>query len=108
ALPRLLKNSKIALNEITKRLLRILMDHDPNGHGHLLDSICDEGIRFLEGFSKPVPEDYTDWNTLKTRIFENTDALAFVGWGIFEELFFDRLHQEYENGEFDHSHIDPL
>lgn len=108
ALPRLLQNSKIALNDITKRLLRILMDHDPNGHGHLLDSICDEGIRFLERFSKPIPENYTDWNTLKTRIFENTDAIAFVGWGIFEELFFDRLHQEYQNGEFDHSHTDPL
>jgi hypothetical protein len=108
ALPRLLLNPEIVLNDITKRLLRILMDHDPDGHGHLLDSICDAGIRFLEGFSKPSPESYTDWNVLKPRIFENTDALAFVGWGIFEELFFERLHREYQDGEFDYRHDDPL
>lgn len=107
-LPRLLLNPEIVLNDITKRLLRILMDHDPEGHGHLLDSICDAGIRFLEGFSKPSPENYTDWNVLKPRIFENTDAIAFVGWGIFEELFFERLHREYQDGEFDYSHDDPL
>lgn len=108
ALPRLLLNPEIVLNDITKRLLRILMDHDPDGHGHLLDSICDAGIRYLEGFSKPSPENYTDWNVLKPRIFENTDAIAFVSWGIFEELFFERLHREYQDGEFDYSHDDPL
>lgn len=29
--------------------------------------------------------------TLKPRIFTNTDAIAFVGWGIFQDRLFDRL-----------------
>lgn len=108
ALPRILLNSGFKPNDITKRLLKVLMDHAPEGHGHMLDSICDAGIRLLESFSKPRPENYSDWNALKAKVFENTDAIAFVGWGIFEELFFERLVQEYKTGDFDYRHDDPL
>lgn len=84
------------------------MDHDPEGHGHMLDSVCDAGIQFLNGICQPRPENYTDWSSLKLKIFEDTDAIAFVGWGLFEELFFERLAQEYKNGDFDYRHDSPL
>jgi hypothetical protein len=107
SLPKLFLDPEFRPNDITKRFLKILMDHAPEGHGHMLDSVCDSGIHFLESFSQPRPENYTDWNTLKPKVFENSDAIAFVGWGIFEELFFERLAQEYRNSDFDPRHDCP-
>ncbi len=107
-LPRWLLKYDSGLNDTTKRLLKILRDYAPEGHGHILDSICNAGTRFLEGFCEPRPETYTNWNSLRHKIFEHTDTIAFVGWGIFEELFFETLAIEYQGCEFDYKHNDSI
>lgn len=84
-------------NQTVTRLVKIVRDHDPEGHGQALEAITDYGHRFLTGFCSPKAEGYSTWEQLKPSIFERTDAIAFVAWGIFGELFFDRLAKEYDD-----------
>jgi len=95
-------------NDTAMRFLQLIRDHAPEGHGQMLDKICEAGERFLNSFCEPRPEYFTDWMNLKPQIFQETDALAFVGWGIFEELFYERLAKEYEMADFDYRHDNPL
>jgi hypothetical protein len=95
-------------NDTAMRLLQVIRDHAPEGHGQMLDKISEAGERFLKTFCEPRPEYFTDWGNLKPPIFEETDALAFVSWGIFEELFYERLVKEYEMIDSDYRHDNPL
>jgi len=45
---------------------------------------------------------------LKPDVFDQTDALAFVGWAIFGELFYDKLAQEYQDGNYEPDANSPL
>lgn len=97
-------------NEMATRLVEIIRDHDPEGHSYALDAITEYGCRFLKDICNPLPEGYQNWEYLKPLIFKNSDALAFVGWGFFGELFFNYLEKEYSDTEFDFDHdpTDPL
>jgi hypothetical protein len=95
-------------NDTAKRFLQLLRDHDPEGHGQMLTEICEAGEAFLKGFCDPRPEDFRDWSCLKPYIFQETDALAFVGWGLFEELFYERLAKDSDALDLDLRHDNPL
>lgn len=89
-------------NKMGSRLIEILKDYAPEGHGQTLDSIVEYGQQFLNGFCRPIPEGFTSWEYLKPYIFERTDALAFVGWGLFQDQFFDKLLEPSEALEDGH------
>jgi len=108
ALPYSLIDPAYVPNDTAMRFLQVIRDHAPEGHGQMLNKISEAGERFLKTFCEPRPEYFTDWANLKPQIFEETDALAFVSWGIFEELFFERLVKEYELIDSDYRHDNPL
>jgi hypothetical protein len=95
-------------NKTAMRFLQILRDHNPEGQGQMLDKICDAGKIFLKGFCEPRPEDFRDWGYLKEFPFRNMDALAFASWGIFEEMYFERLAKEYRAIDLDFEHDNPM
>jgi len=96
-LQQLLSQNKLVTNQFTKKLKKVLKEHAPSGHGQALDSISDAAMPFLKGFCSAQPEGFMSWPDLHPNIFYQTDALAFVGWGIFGELYSDLLAREYED-----------
>lgn len=108
ALPYSFTDPAYVPNETAMRLLELIRDHDPEGHGQILNTICEAGERFLKGFCDPRPEYFTDWQNLKPSIFYETDAMAFVAWGVFEELFYERLAEAYTRDDYDYRHDNPM
>jgi hypothetical protein len=86
-----LRNLAMEKSDFGNRLKKVVRDHRPEGHSSTLDIISDYAEIFLKGFCSPRVEGYSNWKTLKPRIFTDTDAIAFVGWGIFQDCLFDRL-----------------
>ncbi|MFC4686899.1 hypothetical protein ACFO4P_08115 [Epilithonimonas pallida] len=86
-----MRNAAVQKSDFGKMLKKVVRDHCPEGHSKTLDIISDYSESFLKDFCSPMVEGYSNWKTLKPRIFNNTDAIAFVGWGIFQDRLFDRL-----------------
>jgi len=93
--------------EISKRFLKIVNTHSPMGHGQSLDEITEHSQEFLSIFCNPMVEGYHYWYSLKEFMLENSDLLAFTGWGIFGELYSDLLSEEYKSGNMEISSTDP-
>lgn len=108
SLNQLLADPKSNPNLMTLRLMDILKEYALEGHGQALESIREYGAQFLTTFCDPQPEGFMQWRDLQPNIFYQTDAIAFAGWGIFGELFFDRLAQEYRDGNFEWQPDSPL
>jgi len=104
------RNPLIQKSDFGKRLKKVVRDYDPEGHSRTLDVIADYGEIFLKEFCSPKVEGYSNWETLKPRIFTNTDALAFIGWGIFQDRLFDRLRlmPKHDEADFRFESTDPL
>ncbi len=108
SLERLFHDEAFKLNDTTMRFVDILREHAPEGHGFALEDIKNYGQRFLTSFCDPQPEGFDSWENLKGYVFDQTDALAFVGWGIFGELFYDKLAKEYQDGNYECNATNPL
>jgi len=108
SLPKPIKGSDLNLTNISNKLLNIRQEYAPEGHGQALESIREYGSQFLTTFCDPKPEGFMQWRDLQPNIFYQTDAIAFVGWDIFGELFFDRLAQEYREDNFEWAQDSPL
>lgn len=108
SLVNLFKEKDFRPNDATMQFINVLREHDPEGHGYALEDIKNYGQKFIEDFCSPRTEGFDCWENLKPAIFDQTDALAFVGWGIFGELFFDRLAIELKNGIYDCDSTNPL
>lgn len=81
----------------------LIKEQDPTGHGHAFNSIASVGTEFLSSFCKPRLEGYADWNAHKSIMFDEgrADLVAFVGWGIFQSIFNEKLLNEYKNGNLE-------
>lgn len=87
------------VNDTHKRLLQIVRDFDPQGHGVSLHAIAQRGREFLQSCSSPQIEFGTDWTNLKTDISENSlKMMGFYPWGFFAEAFHEHLKAEYDRG----------
>ncbi|RQO77811.1 hypothetical protein DBR40_07500 [Pedobacter sp. KBW01] len=96
------RDRKVSATEMGKRIRRIIRDHAPEGHSETLDTITTYGETFLKDFCSPMPEGFESWDYLRPKIFEGTDAIAFVGWGLFQDLFFERMATEPVHPESGH------
>ncbi len=105
-----IRNSAELRSDFGKRLRKVVRNHCPEGHNATLDLISDYGEIFLKDFCLPRVEGYSNWETLRPRIFLNTDAIAFVGWGIFQDMLFDNLAQRpgHEEAEIRFEITNPL
>jgi hypothetical protein len=97
SLERLFHDEKFKPNKITESIIRnVIIESDPSGQGISLNSIADKGISFLENFCSPKRESFNTWYTLKNEIVAPTTKLiSFVSWGIFGELFYEKILNEY-------------
>ncbi|WGE68272.1 hypothetical protein NYR77_04400 [Actinobacillus equuli subsp. haemolyticus] len=88
------------LSNMQRRWLELVSKEDPTGHGYTFNSITGMGEKFLSSFCSPITEGYFDWNNHKIIMFENNRAnlVAFVGWGIFNSVFNEKLLIEYSKG----------
>ncbi len=94
-------------NEITEKFIDIITDYGPEGHGNSLDEIYNNGEKFLGNFCEPRREGFTTWDNLKTVMISRGSLMSFHSWGIFSELFSDKLYKEYSKGNNQISFIDP-
>jgi hypothetical protein len=107
-LERLFHDEKFEPNPMTLRMVDMVKEYAPDGHGMTLESIKNYGERFLAHFCTPRTEGFSTWEYLRSYVFKETDVIAFVGWGFFGELYFDRLHKAYLEGDQHISSTDPF
>lgn len=81
------------------KFINLVREYDPTGHSQSLEDIMDVGCIFLKGFCSPAPEGFADWRALKPIMLGRSGLISFRGWGIFGEIFFDRLAAEYQAGD---------
>lgn len=97
-------------SDFGRKLKKVVQDHCPEGHSNTLDIISDYAENFLKDFCSPRAEVYSNWKILQPRIFNKTDAIAFVAWGIFQDRLFDCLISmpKHEDAGFRFKSTDPL
>jgi len=107
SLERLFHDVDYKITEITKRFINLRSYYGPVGHGESLNVMTNYGKRFLEGFCEPRVEGFLTWDYLKRIMIPRCDLISFHSWGIFGELFSDKLAEEYEKGNIQLSSTDP-
>jgi len=95
------------LSKTTKRLFQLVQEHDPMGQGQSLYEITSYGFKFLEDICSPRIEGFHTWDVLQDCMLESSDLIEFHAWGVFLELYTDRLTLEYKNGNNTVSVNDP-
>lgn len=95
------------LSDMQKRFIKLLQEQDPTGHGDSLSKITSSGIEFLSGFCSPRMEGFSNWDVLKDIMLSRAELIAFQGWGLFGDLFNERLIKEYSSGNLDTSITSP-
>ena len=77
------------------------------GHSNSLYEISKHGKSFLENFCSPQAEGFQSWGFLRDSMLNRGELLGFNSWGVFEELYSNKLLLHYKAG-FNHiSHDDP-
>lgn len=90
------------LSEMQRTWVNLVIEQNPTGHGHTLNSIANVGKEFLSSFCKPYSEGYYSWQEHKIDMLNNcSDLIAFSSWGIFQSIFNEKLLAEYINGNLD-------
>lgn len=94
-------------SEMVKRFIEIKSDFGPIGHGASLYSITSITKKFCENFCTPRIEGFETWDNLRRMMTERCELISFHSWGIFGELYFDKLKVKYDEGKFSISTNDP-
>jgi hypothetical protein len=89
------------LSVMQKKFITLIQEQDPTGHGESLHKITSSGSEFLSGFCSPQMEGFHNWDVLSEIMLNRAELLAFQGWGLFGDLFNERLIKEYSEGNID-------
>lgn len=89
------------LPKMNKKLIDLVIEQDPTGHGAGLTNITEASKEFLDKICTFRYEDFTTWSSLKETMLSRGELIAFQGWGTFEEEFTERLVQEYKAGNIE-------
>lgn len=96
-------------NDITKKLVDIVKESDPIGHSESLIAITNAGRDFLEDFCEPRMEGFHTWDILKEFMNGRSELISFYSWGVFGDLYAEKLLEEYKKGNhnvsFDNPHL---
>lgn len=106
SLERLFHDENFKPNKMVERFVDIIQNYAPEGHGNSLDEIYSNGEKFLIDFCSPSPEGYTTWDSLK-EFMKKGELVSFNSWGVFDELFSEKLYSKYKNGNKTISSTDP-
>lgn len=101
-------NENFEPNIIVKKIVNIIKEHDPMGHGGSLISITEVGESFLANFCTPRVEGFQNWQTLSEDMLKRcSPLLSFRCWGAIEEVFTKKLLQKYNKGDISIAFDDP-
>lgn len=100
-------NEDFQPNGITERFIQIIKDHDPTGHGNSLQAITSQGESFLENFCTPRTEGFHTWDILSEIMLRRCNLISFQSWGVFEEVYTEKLMERYKNGDIELTFDDP-
>lgn len=87
--------------EFVERLMKLTREHSPNGAGNALNELIDCCQTFLVDICSPKPSCFTSWDGLRKIMTNQTELVAFEAWGMFGEVFTEKLAQEYRAGNLD-------
>ena len=107
SIERLFHDEEFEANSMTEKLINIIVNYCPEGHGESLGAITDAGTDFLKNFCTVREEGYTTWDNLKHLMKGRCELIAFKCWGVFDELYMGKLLKEYQNGNLSISSTDP-
>jgi hypothetical protein len=107
SIERFLHLDNFELPEMVKRFMNISKEFSPIGHGNSLDEIRSYGCQFLNNICSPRPEDFTYWYDLRESMLSNSELIAFEAWGMFGEIFSEKLAAEYSQGNLTCSATSP-
>lgn len=97
-LERFYHNNNIEINQTTKKLINITCDFNPKGQSQSLSAITRTGEKFLKNFCKPKMEGFYTWDILEKFMIDRGTLISFHSWGIFNELFYQKLEETYIQG----------
>lgn len=104
---RLLHADEMPTGTLIEKIVKLIEEYDPSGHGASLEAISQRAIEFCAPFSSPQPEDFVTWEALKEPLLRrDTRLLAFSCWGFLEDLYLDAMFSAYSNGEHYRSFYD--
>lgn len=83
-------------NKMGKKLIDIITNHQPEGHGKSLTAILEMCKDVLENICSPQPEGFLNWGKLKEKMPKGGDLISFHCWGTFEEIYTERLIHHYK------------
>lgn len=92
------QNKNIKAPDIQKKFINILQEYSPTGHCQSIFEVARHSYKFLTQVCSPEIEALTDWAFLRNEMHSKGKLIAFQGWGLFGELFYERLSKEYDNG----------
>ncbi|WP_413493622.1 hypothetical protein [Shewanella baltica] len=98
SLERFIKSDSVHDGKITKALIDVVGDYSPRGHGKSLYAICEAGTKWLTRITSPKLEGFGSWDFLRDQMMENSELISFHAWGVFGEIYSDKLAESYMNG----------
>lgn len=99
--------SQLGGTSFLDNMARISAENGANGQGASLGVQTTRAIEFLKSFCSPLPEGFLNWGQLEELVFEDSELIAFEGWGVFRVALFEALKRRYTKGDFKVSATDP-
>ncbi|MES0490705.1 MAG: hypothetical protein ABUK01_11965 [Leptospirales bacterium] len=106
-LERFLHTKDYSPNELSEKLIELVQEYNPTGHGQSLENISAHGEKFLKHFCTPRCEEFHLWSELKKIMNNRAEYISFYGWGLFDELYTKKLAEVMQNGNTTISFSDP-
>ena len=103
----MLGEAQLANSSFFAKFQNVIKEYCPTGHGEALKEISDVGSQFVENICDPTYEGFYPWEIHRMQIQPRAEKVAFIGWGIFGEVFFSELQKKYQSGNVSIDLMDP-
>ncbi|MBA5608513.1 hypothetical protein H3H36_24510 [Duganella sp. FT3S] len=94
----ILKEKQVADSSFFDKFQEVIQDFCPSGHGEALKEISNIGRDFVENICDPRYEGFYSWEMHRMEMQPRAEKIAFIGWGVFGEVFFSELQKKYQSG----------
>jgi hypothetical protein len=103
----ILSQDEVANAHFFNKLYEVISDFSPEGHGETLREISEIGSRFVGNICDPRYEGFFSWDQHRMIMQPRAEKIAFIGWGIFGDLFYSELQKKYQSGSSVRDSMDP-
>ncbi len=98
AYKQIFENNNISQNNFTEKLFKTIQTSNSDGHGGSLFKIATEVKKILGDFCTPECEGFTNWKELY-KFMKGNKLISFYSWGIYEDLFLERILKKQKKGD---------